>query len=84
MSVASWYPHRLDDNVLWLHYEDMQDNIRECVRLIADFLEIGSGDKTLQELIINQVCLWNHWLTVDDAFVAVVQHPFYEETCLEI
>lgn len=55
MCVVSWYPHRLDDNVLWLHYEDLQENLRECVRLIAEFLDIGKDDEELQELVTHQV-----------------------------
>jgi len=52
--MASWYPHRLDKNVLWLHYEDLKQDLRGCVRLIADFLDIGSGDEKLQELVTHQ------------------------------
>ena len=52
---GSWYPYRHDENVLWLHYEDLHQDLRECVRLIADFLDIGSGDKELQDLVVHQV-----------------------------
>jgi len=53
--IVSWYPHRLDKNVLWLHYEDLIQNRRECVRLIAEFLDIGANDEALQELVTQQV-----------------------------
>lgn len=52
--IMSWYPHRFDENVLWLHFEDLKENLRECVRLIAEFLDIGSDDKELQELVTSQ------------------------------
>eukprot|EP00210_Caulerpa_lentillifera_P005293 g5057.t1 len=52
--IMSWYPHRLDKNVLWLHYEDINKNRRECVRLIAEFLQIGADDEKLQELVTKQ------------------------------
>jgi len=52
--IISWYPHRLDENVLWLHYEDLKQNLRECVRLISEFLDIGGDDEKLQELVTYQ------------------------------
>eukprot|EP00210_Caulerpa_lentillifera_P005290 g5054.t1 len=52
--IASWYPHRLDKNVLWLHYEDLNKHRRECVRLISEFLNIGADDEELQELVTEQ------------------------------
>jgi len=51
---VSWYPQRLDKNVLWLHYEDINRNRHECVRLIAEFLEI-EADEALIDLITKQV-----------------------------
>eukprot|EP00210_Caulerpa_lentillifera_P005291 g5055.t1 len=52
--IMSWYPHRLDKNILWLHYEDLNKNRRECVTLIAEFLNIGADDEKLQELVTTQ------------------------------
>eukprot|EP00210_Caulerpa_lentillifera_P005292 g5056.t1 len=48
------YPHRLEKNVFWLHYEDIIENRRECVRLIAEFLNIGVDNVELQELVTKQ------------------------------
>lgn len=53
--AASWYPHRLDENVLWIHFEDLKENLRACVRLVAEFLDIGKEDEKLQELVTRQV-----------------------------
>jgi len=53
--LVSWYPHRFDKNVLWLHYEDLKQNRRECVTLIAEFLDIRAHDKALQDLVTKQV-----------------------------
>jgi len=58
LSIAfpvSWYPRRLDDNVLWLHYEDLIQDLRGCVKLIAEFLDIGVNDNKLQDLVTKQV-----------------------------
>ena len=41
---ASWYPRRGNDDVLWLHYEDLHADRHAAVRLIADFLGIGVDD----------------------------------------
>jgi len=51
---ASWYPHRKDENVLWLHYEDLKQDLKACVKLISDFLGIGVGDQKLLELVEKQ------------------------------
>eukprot|EP00210_Caulerpa_lentillifera_P005283 g5047.t1 len=62
--IMSWYPHRLDKNVLWLHYEDLNKHRRDCVRLIAEFLNIGVDDEELQELVMKQ-----------SSFEFMKQHP---------
>lgn len=46
----------MDDNVLWLHYEDFKQDLRGCVRIIAEFLQVGHEDEKLQELVTQQVC----------------------------
>lgn len=45
-NLLSWYPHRLDKNVLWMHYEDMVQNRRKCISLVAEFLEISDANDT--------------------------------------
>lgn len=52
---ASWYPHRLDDNVLWLHFEDLKEDLPGVIRKIAKFLDIGADDNELLELVEKQV-----------------------------
>lgn len=54
--LASWYPHRRAKNVLWLHFEDIIEHLRSCVKLVAEFLEIGADDNELQKLVTKQVC----------------------------
>lgn len=54
--TAEWYPHRLDENVLWLHYEDLKEDLSACVRIIAEFLDIGKDDEELQKTALYQVC----------------------------
>jgi len=44
----SWYPHRSDENLLWLHYEDLLENRTACLQAIARFMDIGLDDDHLQ------------------------------------
>lgn len=53
--LVSWYPHRLDKNVLWLHYEDLIADMRKCIKIIAEFLDIGVDNSELQETAARQV-----------------------------
>jgi len=55
--LVSWYPHRNDENVLWLHYEDLKANLPLCIRMISDFIGIGVGDQKLLDLVHRQASL---------------------------
>lgn len=55
--IASWYPHRNDPNVLWLHFEDLAADLPGCVALIARFLNIGVDDAELQQIAVTQSSL---------------------------
>lgn len=55
--LVSWYPHRNDDNVLWLHYEDLKFDLRQCIRMISDFIGIGIGNQKLLDLVERQASL---------------------------
>jgi hypothetical protein len=37
-TIASWYPHRNQPWMLWLHYEDLIEDLPACIDLIADFM----------------------------------------------
>lgn len=54
--LTSWFPHKNDDNVLWLHYEDLVQDLPGCVDLISKFLGIGADDAHLKSIVTNQVC----------------------------
>ena len=54
-SVVSWFPHRGDDNVLWLHYEDLKEDLTGCIHLIAKFLDLGANDAELLKRVEQQV-----------------------------
>jgi hypothetical protein len=41
----SWWAHRNDDNVMWLFYEDLKDDLPACVELIAKFMGIALDDE---------------------------------------
>lgn len=45
----------MDNNVLWLHFEDLKDELPRVIKKIAKFLDIGTGDIELLELVENQV-----------------------------
>ena len=42
--LVSWWPHRNDNNVLFLKYEDMKQNLPQAVRQIASFLKANLSD----------------------------------------
>eukprot|EP00889_Picochlorum_renovo_P000342 jgi/Picre1/27372/NNA_000339.t1 len=37
-TIASWYPHRMDESVLYLTYENVVRHKRACVEKIAWFM----------------------------------------------
>lgn len=53
-NMASWYPLRSDPSVLWLHYEDLQEDAAACIALIARHLGLGADDPELQALAARQ------------------------------
>lgn len=56
-NLTSWYPHRKDENVLWMHYEDLMDDLPACVDMISQFLGIGVRDEELKAKTVHQVFL---------------------------
>ncbi|CAK8692758.1 sulfotransferase 1B1-like [Clavelina lepadiformis] len=38
--LKEWYPHQNDNNVLFVHYEDLKKNTKQEIRKVAKFLEI--------------------------------------------
>ena len=52
--TVSWYPRRKDADVLWLHYEDMKADLTQCIRLVAQFLNVGADDPKLLKLVEEQ------------------------------
>lgn len=53
--VLSWYGHRNDTNVLFIHYEDMKEHPEKFVLMIAKFLD----EKKHQLLLENEAMLKN-------------------------
>ena len=51
-----WYPSRRSPNVLWLHFEDLKTDLRQCVKLIASFMGIDPQDEARVDLAMRQVC----------------------------
>eukprot|EP00210_Caulerpa_lentillifera_P006596 g6301.t1 len=52
--IAKAYPHRNDEGVLWLHYEDLKEDLKGCIKLMSEFLGIGVGNQELLNLIERQ------------------------------
>jgi len=44
----SWHPHRQDENLLWLHYEDLLEDRPACLRAIARFMGSELDESQLQ------------------------------------
>lgn len=42
---VSWWPHRTDDNVLYLVYEHMKEDADTAIRRIADFIGVDLDDE---------------------------------------
>lgn len=38
-NVSSWWPHRKDDNVLWLRFEDLKNDLNASIDKILNFLD---------------------------------------------
>ena len=48
--LLSWAPHRDDRTVLWLHYEDLVENLPACLTAIASFAGLSPGVETLDRI----------------------------------
>lgn len=59
-----------DPRVLWVHYEDLHEDLAAGVKLIAEFLGLGAGDAELQALAVHQA-----------GIDFMKQHPTSEEGC---
>jgi hypothetical protein len=46
-----WHPHRADDNVLWLHYEDLIEDRKTCIDAIAQFMGIMLTERALRLVV---------------------------------
>lgn len=55
--LVGWFPHRKNENVLWLHYEDLKADLTGCIRLLADFIGVGVDDQELLDLAEKQAGL---------------------------
>ncbi|XP_070558507.1 sulfotransferase 1 family member D1-like [Ptychodera flava] len=49
-NIAYWWQHRNDDNVLFLFYEDMKNDLKGSVRKISNFLDKQLDENTLDEI----------------------------------
>lgn len=45
--LLEWGPHREDENVLWMHYEDLLEARLACLKAMAQFMGITLSDRSL-------------------------------------
>ena len=50
-NVSSWWPHRNDDNVLWLRYEDLKHDLKTGINQILTFLNWQISDEQLARVL---------------------------------
>jgi hypothetical protein len=43
--LLGWHPARNDENILWIHYEDLLEDLSTCLRAIAKFMGTDSGSQ---------------------------------------
>ena len=66
--------------MLWLHYEDMKEDLAYCIRLIAEFLDIGTDSPKLLKLVEHQVTRFSRHLIPLHVLSSVLGHlRFHEE-----
>ena len=53
-NMASWYPCRAEPWMLWLHYEDLIENLERCVDLIAEFLGGQCAERERRRVAVQQ------------------------------
>mmetsp|Transcript_2002 Transcript_2002/g.7156 ORF Transcript_2002/g.7156 Transcript_2002/m.7156 type:complete len:315 (+) Transcript_2002:35-979(+) len=51
--LTSWWPHRNDETVLWLYYEDLKDDLPACVHKIAEFMGL-EYDEERERIVVSQ------------------------------
>jgi hypothetical protein len=49
--LLSWYPHRNDPNLLWLHSADLLDDLPACLRVICEFIGIAPESETIGRVL---------------------------------
>ncbi len=48
LHIASWWPHHNEKEMLFLHYEDLKENVELCIGKIAQFLNISTSAQLLE------------------------------------
>jgi len=57
-NVKSWWPHINDSNVLWLRYEDMVNNLENCIDRILLFLNWSLADDARATVLTHCSFAW--------------------------
>lgn len=48
--IKSWWPHRNDSNVFWVHYEDLLKDLPLITKQMADFIGIPLNEEELKKV----------------------------------
>eukprot|EP00050_Salpingoeca_kvevrii_P022321 m.124568 g.124568 ORF g.124568 m.124568 type:complete len:318 (+) comp9674_c2_seq2:4556-5509(+) len=51
---VSWWPHRNEENVLLVFFEDMKADLRATVRRVAEFMGLAADDERLIDLVVER------------------------------
>jgi Sulfotransferase domain len=62
----SWWEHRSDQNVLWLFFEELKESLSECVKRIADFMDLHCSQQLLEK--VTEMSTFEYMKQYDDKF----------------
>jgi hypothetical protein len=68
MFFNSWWHHRKDSNVFWVHYEDLLQNLELITKQLADFIEMPLNDEELKRIC--SMCTFGYMSKHADKFTA--------------
>ncbi len=71
--IASWWPHHNEKQVLFIHFEDLKENIELCIGKIAEFLNISISPELVE--LVKQRSSLAYMSTHQQKFTGRPPHP---------
>ncbi len=68
--LLSWWPRRADPNVLWIFYEDLQKDLRGCIRKLADFIDVPLDEAETER--VHRLCTFDYMAQHKEKFKGYV------------